>query len=304
MDFPKNKIPMQEISLNKDIKLMVKREDFTHSEISGNKYWKLFYNVKEYLSYTSQKPMFITFGGAFSNHISAVAALARDLNIPSIGIIRGEEWEDKWQINNTLQKAYTDGMRFHFVTRSEYRDKVKLSEVIKNHYPEAFIIPEGGTNELAVEGIKHMLDDQTKDFDYLCTAVGTGGTVAGLSKFAERHQKVLGFQVVKDNIRDNIMRWSGRDNFVLFDASMGGYGKISDDNISFINEIYYEYKLPLDPIYVGKMFQYLFRLIDEGYFEKGAKILAFHTGGLQGIYGANELLKKQRRTLIQIDKFI
>lgn len=304
MDFPKHKIPIQEISLFKGINLVVKREDFIHSEISGNKYWKLFYNIKNYLSNTPQQPMLITFGGAFSNHIAATAALARDLNMPSIGIIRGEELHDKWSDNPTLKKASIDGMKFQFVTRSEYRDKITLTEYFKNQYPEALIIPEGGTNQLAVEGIKHMLDEQTANFDYLCTAVGTGGTIAGLSKFAEEHQKVLGFQVVNDDIENRIVELSGRRNFALFDALMGGYGKISDDNISFINRIYREYQLPLDPIYTGKMFQQLLILISEGYFEEGSKILAFHTGGLQGIYGANEILKKQGRILINYDKTI
>lgn len=283
MNFPKNQIPIQKLMLGNEIELFVKREDQTHLEVSGNKYWKLFYNINTYLERQPSEPMLITFGGAFSNHIAATAALARDLEIPALGIIRGEEIAEKWQENHTLKKASQDGMQFHFVTREAYRDKEKLSEILQKQYPNALIIPEGGTNSLAVEGVQHMLDERTKDFDYLCTAVGTGGTVAGLSKFAESHQKVLGFKVVKDNsVDERIFQLSGRENVTLFDASLGGYGKISEDNLLFIKKIKEKFDLPLDPIYTGKMLQYLFLLIEQGYFEKGAKILAFHTGGLQG----------------------
>lgn len=283
MNFPKNQIPIQKLMLGNEIELFVKREDQTHLEVSGNKYWKLFYNINTYLEQQPSEPMLITFGGAFSNHIAATAALARDLEIPALGVIRGEEIAEKWQENHTLKKASQDGMQFHFVTREAYRDKEKLSEILQKQYPNALIIPEGGTNSLAVEGVQHMLDERTKDFDYLCTAVGTGGTVAGLSKFAESHQKVLGFKVVKDNsVDERIVQLSGRENVTLFDASLGGYGKINEDNLLFIKNIKEKFDLPLDPIYTGKMLQHPFLLIEQGYFEKGAKILAFHTGGLQG----------------------
>ena len=293
-------IPIQKIGNFNGVELWIKREDLIHSDISGNKYWKLFYNIKYYLEQNPSKPKLITFGGAFSNHIAAVAALAKLLNISSLGIIRGEELKDKIHDNPTLHQAFNNGMEFNFVSRESYRDKSFLKQTLKQNYPEALIIPEGGSNNLAVEGIQWMLNEHTKDFDYLCSAVGTGGTIAGISKFAEPHQKVIGIKVVQDDSLENLVKnWSEKSNFELLNALDARYGKITDDNIRFINDFYKQYQIPLDPIYTGKMMQKLLQLIDDNYFEKGTKILAFHTGGLQAIAGANQQLQKKNKTLIQ-----
>lgn len=302
MEMIEHLIPIAEISLNKNIKLFVKREDLTHKEISGNKYWKMFFNVKTYLEKKVENPLIITFGGAFSNHIAATSAVGQKFNIKTLGVIRGEELAENWQENPTLKDAHKRGMEFLFVSREDYRDKEKLSKDLQLQLPEALIVPEGGTNALAVEGVKYMLDERTKDFDYLCTAVGTGGTISGLSKHAENHQKILGFKAVNDDsVEQKILELSQRNNFETFEAHEGKYGKITDETISFINEFYQKYKIPLDPIYTGKMMRFLFNLIEQNYFPENAKILAFHTGGLQGILGANELLKKQKRDLININ---
>ncbi len=296
---PKENVPIQEISVNKNIRLFIKREDLVHPEISGNKYWKLFFNINNYLESNPQNPLIITFGGAFSNHISAVSALGKLSEIPTLGIIRGEELEKKWTHNPTLVFAKRNGMSLKFVTREEYRHKEKLKEFLQEEFPDALIIPEGGTNKNAVQGIKMMMNDDTKDFDYLCTAVGTGGTVAGISEFCEENQKVMGFKVVEDTSLENrISELTSKRNFHLIDAAFGGYGKINDDNVRFINDFKAKYDIPLEPIYTGKMMQKVFEMIEENYFPEGSKILCFHTGGLQGIEGANMLLKKQNRNLI------
>ena len=261
----------------------------------------MFYNVKTYLAREVKNPLIITFGGAYSNHIAAASAVGEKYNIKTLGVIRGEELENNWQGNLTLEDAHRRGMDFLFVTREAYRDKEKITRDLQEKFPEALIVPEGGTNELAVEGVKHMLDERTKEFDYICTAVGTGGTISGLSKFAEEHQKILGFKVVDDpTLEERIQGLSGRKNFTLFDAHDGRYGKIIDENIKFINDFYEWYDVPLDPIYTGKMMRNLMKLIQEGYFPQGSRILAFHTGGLQGILGANEWLKKTKKELIKI----
>lgn len=295
-------IPMVKIPIQKRICLFMKREDLVHSEISGNKYWKLFYNVKNYLQNNFPDSIIITFGGAFSNHIAATSAVGEKFGIKTLGVIRGEELRDNWQGNPTLEDAHKRGMDFLFLKREDYRHKEKISQELRRKYPNALIVPEGGTNELAVEGVQYMLDERTKDFDYICTAVGTGGTISGLAKFAENHQKLLGFKVVDDpTLEQRISHLSGKKNFTLFDAHDGRYGKILDENIQFINHFYEKYKIPLDPIYTGKMMRHLFRLIEEeNYFPENSKILAFHTGGLQGILGANQLLKKQNREQIKI----
>ena len=296
-----HKIPIVEIPIKKNVRLFIKREDLTHPEISGNKYWKMFYNVKKYLEKEVSERKIITFGGAFSNHIAAAAALGREFGIEALGIIRGNELENSWQENPTLSLAHKNGMTFRFVTREMYRDKETLMKNLQEEFPESLVVPEGGTNENAVEGIQFMLTEETQDFDYLCSAIGTGGTVSGIAKFAKPHQKVLGFKAVKDeSLESRISKLSGKQNFTLFDASDGGFGKIIDENVRFINEFYQKFGIVLEPVYTGKMLRKIFELIEENYFPENSKILAFHTGGLQGIEGANEMLKKKNRNLIKV----
>ncbi len=299
MKLLEHKIPIVEIPIESKVRLFIKREDLTHPEISGNKYWKMFYNVKKYLEKEVSERKIITFGGAFSNHIAAAAALGNEFGIETLGIIRGNELEDSWQENPTLFSAHQNGMSFRFVTRETYRYKERLMAELQEEFPESLVVPEGGTNENAVEGIQYMLTDETKDFDYICSAVGTGGTVSGLSKFAQPHQKIIGFKAVKDNSLENrIKNLSKKDNFTLVDASDGGFGKITDENVRFINEFYQYFGIVLEPVYTGKMLRKIFEMIADDYFPANSKILAFHTGGLQGIVGANEMLKKKNRNLI------
>ena len=299
MKLLEHKIPIVEIPIESKVRLFIKREDLTHPEISGNKYWKMFYNVKKYLEKEVSERKIITFGGAFSNHIAAAAALGKEFGIKTLGVIRGNELEDSWQENPTLFSAHQNGMSFRFVTRETYRYKEKMMKELQTEFPESLVVPEGGTNENAVEGIQYMLTDETNDFDYICSAVGTGGTVSGLSKFAQPHQKVIGFKAVKDNSLENrIKNLSKKDNFTLVDASDGGFGKITDENVRFINEFYQYFGIVLEPVYTGKMLRKIFEMIADNYFPANSKILAFHTGGLQGIVGANEMLKKKNRNLI------
>lgn len=305
LQIPEYKIPIVEIKTDFDIQIFIKREDLIHPKISGNKFWKLFFNVNQYLESNPENPLLITFGGAFSNHIASVSAFGKEFGIPTIGIIRGNELENNWQNNPTLSEASKNGMQFFFVSREDYQNKEKLIVQFSKKYPNALIIPEGGSNEMAVEGVQYMLGNDTKDFDYLCTAVGTGGTIAGISKFAEENQKVVGIKVVKDDsLQKSISEWSSRSNFELIDADENRYGKISDENIRFINWFYEEYEIPLDPIYTGKMMQKIFDLAEKDFFPKGSKILAFHTGGLQGIKGANQFLKSKNRPLIDFENSI
>lgn len=300
LKIPEQKVPLVKIETEKKVSLYIKRDDLIHPQISGNKFWKLFYNVNNYLEKKFEKPLIITFGGAFSNHIAAVSEVGKLAQIPTLGIIRGEEVSDKINENPTLHFAKKNGMNLRFVTREIYRNKEKLTEYLQEEFPQALIIPEGGTNADAVKGVEMMLTDQTKEFDYLCTAVGTGGTVAGLSAYGEDSQKVLGFKVVRDaSLDDLVLKLSGRQNFDMIDASFGGYGKISDENIRFINDFKSKYGVALDPIYTGKMMQKIFEMIAEDFFPEYSRILCFHTGGLQGIAGANTILSRQNRNLIE-----
>lgn len=302
LQIPEFKIPITELKTDFDVLIFIKREDLIHPKISGNKFWKLFFNVNQYLELKPENPLLITFGGAFSNHIASVSAFGKQFNIPTVGIIRGDELENHWQDNPTLSEALKNGMQFFFVSREDYQNKERLTQKFSEQYPNSLIIPEGGSNEMAVEGVQYMLGNDTKDFDYLCTAVGTGGTIAGIAKFADENQKVVGIKAVKDDSLEKIIsEWSGRNNFELIDADENRYGKISDENIRFINWFYNEYEIPLDPIYTGKMMQKIFDLAEKSFFPKGSKILAFHTGGLQGIKGANQFLKSKKRALIDFE---
>lgn len=257
------------------------------------------YNVERYLERNASPRIIITFGGAFSNHIAATAAIGKAVGIETLGIIRGEELEHTWQENPTLRKAHENKMSFRFVNRTDYRDKEALMNQLETEFPQALIVPEGGSNEDAVQGIQGMMTAETQDFDYLCTAVGTGGTLAGISRFATPGQKVLGMMCVKDvSLKEKVWGYFQRDNFTLMDASDGGYGKISEENVSFINSFYSTYGIKLEPLYTGKMMAKLFTLIEQGFFPEDSSILAFHTGGLQGIEGANLMLRKKNRPLI------
>lgn len=300
MKVPITVVPIVEIPINNKVKLYIKREDLIHPQISGNKYWKLLYNINDYLKSHPKKPLIITFGGAFSNHISALSAVGKILKIQTLGIIRGEELSEKWKQNPTLNYAAGNGMNFRFISREEYRDKEMIMKRLQLEFPDALIIPEGGTNEKAVLGIKMMLNNDTKDFDYLCTAVGTGGTIAGISEFCEGNQKVIGFKVVEDkSLQQKISELTSNKNYHLIDATFGGYGKINDENIRFINDFKAKYNIPLEPVYTGKMLQKVFEMIEENYFDEGSRILCFHTGGLQGVEGANLMLQKHGRFLIK-----
>ena len=299
MKLPEHNIPIVEIPIQKNVRLFIKREDLIHPEVSGNKYWKMFYNVKKYLEQDVSQRKIITFGGAFSNHIAAAAALGREYGIETLGIIRGEELQTTWQDNPTLALAHQNGMMFRFVAREIYRNKEELMKQLQVEFPEGLVVPEGGTNENGVEGIKFLLTKVNNDFDYLCCAVGSGGTVSGLSKFAEPNQQVLGFKAVKDDsLEEKVFGFSKRANFKLIDAADGGFGKITDENVRFINMFYQNFGIGLDPVYTGKMLKKIFQMIEKGFFPENSKILAFHTGGMQGIEGANEMLKKKNRQII------
>lgn len=299
------KITFSEITQN-DISLYIKREDLIHPEISGNKYRKLKHNIIQ--AKAENNATLLTFGGAYSNHISAVAATGKEHNLKTIGIIRGDELgvnlEETLENNATLQFAHACGMQFKFVSRTDYREKTSnvFIEKLNNEFGEFYLVPEGGTNELAVKGCEEILNSETDKFDYICVAVGTGGTISGLINSANEHQNIIGFPALKgDFLTSEIKKYTKeKDNWNLnTQYHFGGYAKTSDELISFVNRFKKETEIPLDPIYTGKMLFGIVDLINKGYFEKGAKILAIHTGGLQGIEGMNAILRKKNSLIIE-----
>ena len=285
-----------------NITLFIKREDQIHPYISGNKYRKLKYNLLQ--AKAENKDTVLTFGGAFSNHILAVAAAGKEQKFKTIGIIRGEELVFKVNENPTLQKAQEFGMQFEFVDRETYSAKREDSylENLKQKFGEFYLIPEGGTNELAVKGCEEILNEDDFEFDYICCAVGTGGTISGIINCSKSSQQVLGFPALKgDFLCEDIRKFAQRDNWkLILDYHFEGYGKVTPELISFINDFKKKYDVPLDPIYTGKMVFGVIDLVHKNYFPSGSKVLLIHTGGLQGIQGMNLRLKNKNKTLISI----
>lgn len=268
---------------NKKINLFIKRIDLIHPFVSGNKYYKLKYNFTELLK--QKKDKILTFGGAYSNHISATSYYAKKNNVKSIGIIRGEK---QLKLNHTLTFAKNQGMKLHYVSREEYRLKHKLYFInkLKKKFGDFYLLPEGGSNILAVKGSKEILNND--NCNYICCSVGTGATIAGIMESSKKHQKIVGFPALKSyiDLQNNIKMWSSRNNIKLEYGYVGnGYAKINNDLIKFINKFYYDYNIPLDAIYNGKMMMGIFDLASKNYFEEGSNILAIHTGGLQGNRG-------------------
>lgn len=295
-------IPIQEITLNfdTDVRLFIKREDLIHPFVSGNKFRKLKYNLAE--AKKEKQTILVTFGGAFSNHIAAVAAAGKNNGFKTIGIIRGEELASKIDTNPTLQFAASQGMQFKFVTRKVYREKTSKEFLaqLTEEFGRFYTIPEGGTNKLAVKGCTEIITEATKEFDTICCAVGTGGTIAGISKGAFSHQKILGFPALKgDFLQQEVSQFTTKNNWELIhEYHFGGYGKVTEELIAFINTIKKQTSIPLDPIYTGKMLYGIIDLIKKGYFAKQNRILAIHTGGLQGIEGMNQKLQRKGQETI------
>lgn len=274
----------------KGIQLFVKRDDLVHEEIMGNKWRKLKYNLEE--ATTLQKKSILTFGGAFSNHIYATAAAGLEFGFKTIGIIRGDELHS--ESNETLRFASDKGMELHFVDRATYRRYRENHESIASSYPDSYILPEGGTNELAIKGCKEIVREIPTDFDIIALPVGTGGTFSGVLAGVNSRQHVVGVSSLKGVFMENEVRrlltryQINNPNYQLETGfHFGGYGKTTGQLIDFINWFKEEFSISLDPIYTGKCFFAVWDMINNDKFEKNIKIVLLHTGGLQGILGIN-----------------
>ncbi len=286
-----------------NITLEIKREDLIHPIVSGNKYRKLKYNLLQ--AKAENQHALLTFGGAYSNHIAAVAFAGKEHGFKTIGIIRGNELHNGFAENPTLKFAHDCGMQFDFVSREDYRKKSEFDfiEKLNAKWGDFYSIPEGGTNTLAVLGCQEILTEEDSKFDFICCCVGTGGTISGLINSAQPHQKILGFPALKgDFLIEEIRKFATNDRWELIgDYNFGGYAKISNELVDFINRFFIETGIPLDPIYTGKMVFGVIDMIRNNYFPKDSKILMIHTGGLQGIDGMNFKLQKQNLPILLKD---
>ncbi|WP_273568005.1 1-aminocyclopropane-1-carboxylate deaminase/D-cysteine desulfhydrase [Maribacter halichondriae] len=290
------------ILAKKQISLAIKREDLRHPQISGNKYRKLKYNLEE--AKAKKEHSLLTFGGAFSNHIVATAYAGKLHGFKTIGIIRGDELSDNWKANPTLLRAAKNGMQFKFVSRDDYRNKENHDFLnrLKAEFGNFYHLPEGGTNTLAVKGCEEILEYGDADFDIICCSVGTGGTLAGIINSAKPSQEVLGFPALKGEfLMEDIRKFAVRENWGLqLDYHFGGYAKVTSALIHFINDFHDKTHIPLDAIYTGKMIFGIMDLIKNNHFQPKTKILAIHTGGLQGIEGMNLRLKMKNLPEIHV----
>ena len=276
------------------VTVWMKREELNHPLIQGNKWHKLKLNIEAALKV--EKKCLLTFGGAYSNHIAATAAAAKFIGLGSIGIIRGQELADqpeKW--SHTLIEAVANGMQLEFISRADYRDKASPLAIqqLQQRYPDAYLIPEGGSNELAVRGFDHLLNQietQCPDWSHLITAVGTGGTLAGLTRSApiKDNRQIYGIPVLKqgDFLLPAIQSWIDNqltNDWQLFtEYHCGGYAKTTPDLLKRMQQFETEFGIKLDPVYTAKMVNAVYELLSKKQFKPGSKIVLLHTGGLQG----------------------
>jgi 1-aminocyclopropane-1-carboxylate deaminase/D-cysteine desulfhydrase-like pyridoxal-dependent ACC family enzyme len=300
----------------KGVELWVKRDDLIHPEISGNKWRKLKGHLEDFER--SGKTEILTFGGAFSNHIAATAALGHLCEIPTHALIRGEE---EMKNNPTLEFCLKKGMRIEGISRKQYdtKDDLKFLRTLALLMPQVFIIPEGGKGPLGLQGCLEIAGEVAEGFDYWAVAGGTGTTAAGLLA-SPQVSKLLLYPALKggkflvpaifnqllayyeNHQGDKVSMRLLQQKILLRDQyHFGGYAKVNADLVDFLNTFYQQYGLKLDPVYTGKMFFGLLQDIDQGVFPKGSKILAIHSGGLQGIAGANQTLRKKNLETISYE---
>ncbi len=285
-----------ELLTKRGIRLFVKRDDLIHPQVSGNKWRKLKYNLQA--AQQQQQKRLLTFGGAYSNHIAATAAAGKMFGFETIGVIRGELVKP---LNPTLHLAQQQGMQLVFVGRKEYRqEKELIATGLQDELGRCYVIPEGGSNTLAVKGCAEIVAEVREQLDgvpdYFCVSSGTGGTAAGLVVGLARMCILKVFPALKgDFIKDEInsLIWESvekkYENWQLVtDYHFGGYTKWNQELIDFINIFYDKFRLQLDPIYTGKLFYGIWNEIEKGNFKDGSTIVVIHTGGLQGILGFNQ----------------
>ena len=274
----------------KRIDLYVKRDDLTDPFIMGNKWRKLKYNLQEAKRLGCK--WVLTLGGAFSNHVAATAAAAKEFGFRSKAIIRGNELNQN--SNATLSFAQSQGMIFEFVDRQLYRRfRSDPSELLQRH-TDTYFVPEGGTNTHAIIGCREIISEIDIEFDLIVCPVGTGGTLCGLIDTLSETQSALGVSVLKgefvrDEVRSLLNTFEIVNDRYAIDTEyhFGGYGKVTEELIDFINFFKESFNIQLDPIYTGKSFFSVWDMIKRDKFEENLRIVLLHTGGLQGIEGFN-----------------
>lgn len=294
---------------DKNIQLFIKRDELIHPLIQGNKWRKLKYNILQ--AEKKDQNTLLSFGGAYSNHLHALAAAGKQLNFKTIGIIRGENPK---QLNPCLQDMLDWGMQLKFITRLEYKQKnsIKLINNLKQEFGDFYLIPEGGNNSAGIKGCSEILDELDDDYDVICCEVGSGTMLSALiQKNKSASTKYLGFAVMKnpqldEEIKHNLIDNTGSSGRVStarvsttweinHQYHFGGFAKTSPELDEFIKNFKHENNIQLEPVYSGKMLWGILDLVKHYYFKPGTKILAIHGGGLQGLRGYPQLNQSLER---------
>lgn len=270
----------------KNVQLDLLRLDKIHPVVSGNKWFKLHYYIKDAISKGFHT--LLTFGGYYSNHIAATAHAAKIPGLNAIGIVRGEA-PKLW--SHTLREAHARGMQVVFLPRQEY-DAIKRNASaakFETQFGRVYVIPEGGFGALGVQGAAEMLHStDTSHYTHIVSAVGTGTTIAGIIQATKAHQQITGISVMKNNggLSDEIQSLLDTPlpaNFrIIHDYHFGGYAKYTPVLTGWMNRFYHASTVPLDFVYTAKMMFGVFDLIEKDFFEPQSRILAIHSGGLQG----------------------
>ncbi len=289
------------IELNGDVwhrsgvRMFVKRDDLIDPLISGNKWRKLKYNLAE--AKRQGQDTLLSFGGAYSNHIHALAHAGRRHGFRTIGVIRGH-WHRG--LNATLRDAEACGMELFFVSADEYRQRQQpeFQRQLHRRFGDFYLLPEGGSNALATRGCRELVDELEQQleegFDVVAVACGTGATLAGLAQGLRPGQRAVGVAVLKNAafLHDQITRlkasWDGGDWSLILDGHRGGYARFDPELLEYVRDFRQRFDVPLEPIYTGKLFFQLERMVRRRCFAPGSRIVAVHTGGLQGLAGLRE----------------
>ncbi len=284
IDYSKTKLEQihHPVLNQKEITLFVKRDDLLHPIISGNKWRKLKYIIHHALELGLDH--LVSMGGAYSNHLHALAFVCHKLNIKCTAFIRGEEND-----NPTINDLKHWGMKCVFIERSQFRElrSLKNYNSLNNTEYSGYWIPEGGATSEALLGINELLEEITLNYDFIATACGTGTTLAGLSKRIPPNKKLIGISALKNTgfIETEIKQFTSEtySNFEIFnDYHFGGFAKSNPELVTFIKHFTSQTNIPIEPVYTGKLFFGLFNLVQKNYFQAGQTIIAYHSGGLQG----------------------
>jgi len=278
----------------KQVQLFIKRDELIHPILQGNKWRKLKYNLLE--ANTQNQQTLLSFGGAYSNHLHALAFAGQHFGFNTIGIIRGEQHAS---VNPCLQDMKNWGMQLEYIKRIDYKQKSTHAFIqnLKIKFADFYLIPEGGNNSQGAQGCAELLDELDQEYDVICSEVGSGTMLSSLITHNKKpNTQFLGFVVMKnrqleDNIRSKVnthnnlnTKWS-----LNHDYHFEGFAKASNELYQFIKNFKTEFSIQLEPVYSGKMLYGIFDLISKDYFKPGSRILAIHGGGLQGLRGFADL---------------